>query len=71
MKAYVISGIVPGMIGGGVVVAIALLGPRRKCPSCSAAIPRVRVPSSIKEALFGGSVCKACGTRVNRAGQRE
>lgn len=71
METHVISGVVSGLIGGGVVATIGLLSPRRSCPECSAALPRVRMPSSIREAMFGGWVCKACGTRVNYLGQRE
>lgn len=66
-----ISAVVSGLIGGGVVAAIGLLSPRRKCPGCSIALPRFRMPSSLRDAAFGGWVCRSCGTRVNRMGQRD
>ena len=70
MEAHVVPGVMAGLIGGGVVLAIGFLGPRKKCPNCSVALPRVRIPSSAKEAAFGGRVCKACGTKISRTGER-
>lgn len=68
MDAHVVAGIWAGLLGGGIVLVISLLSPRARCPNCSAPLPKVRVPSSVKQAALGGWVCKACKTKVARSG---
>jgi len=63
------SEIIAGLIGFGAGLVIALLLPRKSCPSCAAPLPKIRWPVTANQAAFGGWVCKACGTSVNRKGQ--
>jgi hypothetical protein len=39
------------------------------CPRCHAAIPSIRVPKSMAQALWGGSVCQNCGCEVDKWGR--
>jgi hypothetical protein len=38
------------------------------CPACGSAIPRVRQPKSLKQALWGGSTCEKCGCEMDKWG---
>ena len=41
------------------------------CPKCGKRQSRVRVPKDYEEAMFGGSTCPLCGTRMNKYGQKK
>jgi hypothetical protein len=40
-----------------------------RCPHCEASAPRMRMPKSLREFMWGGWTCDACGTRVDKWGQ--
>ena len=42
---------------------------RRSCPRCGAALPKVRWPATVREALLGGGTCLQCGCKVDRRGK--
>ena len=53
----------------------ALLRPPINCPECGKALPKFRIPKTIKQALWGGAlwgggVCPNCGTEIDRKGRR-
>jgi hypothetical protein len=39
-----------------------------KCPKCGELFPRVRAPSSIRQAMWGGSTCNSCGCETDKWG---
>ncbi len=39
------------------------------CPHCNTPVPRVRMPKGLREFLWGGWTCTACGTRVDKWGR--
>lgn len=41
---------------------------RGGCPHCHTPVPRYRTPTSLKQALWGGWTCEACGTEMDRKG---
>jgi len=41
------------------------------CPHCDTPAPRVRIPKGLREFLWGGWTCTACGTRVDKWGREE
>jgi hypothetical protein len=41
------------------------------CPKCGKKQSRVRAPKDYEEAMFGGSTCPDCGTRMNKYGQKK
>jgi hypothetical protein len=43
---------------------------RVSCPNCGTQMPRVRVPVSGREALWGGDVCPKCGCEMDKWGRR-
>ena len=43
---------------------------RPSCPTCRQAFPRVRVPRSIRQALWGGHTCEKCGTEADKWGNK-
>ena len=43
---------------------------RLRCPECGADHPRVRLPASLQQTLWGGSTCRVCGTEVDKWGVR-
>ena len=52
------------------VVAVAgTLMPRPRCPKCQALLPKARIPSNLREALWGGWTCPQCGTKIDRKGR--
>jgi hypothetical protein len=40
------------------------------CPYCHAAIPHVRKPKSLREALWGGRTCEKCGGVMDKWGRQ-
>lgn len=42
------------------------------CPDCKRSLPRgqVRVPKSVRQALWGGSTCMNCGCEVDKWGNK-
>ncbi len=38
------------------------------CPRCGSSLPRFRIPTSVRQLLYGGSRCKQCGCEVDRTG---
>jgi hypothetical protein len=40
------------------------------CPQCSAAMPAIRLPTSVSQAVWGGWTCPHCGTNMDRWGRR-
>ena len=39
------------------------------CPECGTPVPRVRRPTSWRQALWGGWTCAECGTEMNQFGE--
>ncbi len=39
-----------------------------RCPKCDQPFPRVRRPTSWRQAMYGGSTCRHCGTEVDKWG---
>ena len=39
------------------------------CPSCGMTQPRIRVPRSFHEAMWGGYTCPQCGTKMDKWGR--
>ena len=39
------------------------------CPRCGAALPVIRMPSSMQQGLWGGWTCAACGCKVDKYGR--
>jgi hypothetical protein len=40
-----------------------------KCPRCSATPPGIRIPAGLRQLLWGGWKCPACGCPVDRRGR--
>jgi hypothetical protein len=40
------------------------------CPCCKAPLPQVRTPKSFRQAMWGGYICPACGTEVDKWGRQ-
>ena len=61
-----------GWIGGIVSVIIVYVFFRRKinCPECNEPLPFPRKPESFSNAMWGGWICKNCGTKVNGRGNK-
>jgi hypothetical protein len=64
------------LIGAGVLVYGSIAKTRWginlrpvSCPKCGTPMPRVRVPVSGSEALWGGATCPKCGCRMDKWGR--
>lgn len=40
------------------------------CPKCGKQVPRVRVPTSASEGLWGGVTCPNCGCKMDKWGRK-
>lgn len=40
-----------------------------KCPNCDYVLPRIRVPKSLKQILWGGWTCSNCGQETDKWGK--
>ena len=39
------------------------------CPSCKTRLPQIRKPNSLRQAMWGGYTCPACGTEIDKWGR--
>jgi hypothetical protein len=39
------------------------------CPRCKASLPRKRIPTSKRQAMWGGWTCSACGAELDKWGR--
>jgi hypothetical protein len=39
------------------------------CPACGCPMPKVRQPTSIRQALWGGGTCEKCGCEMDKWGR--
>jgi hypothetical protein len=63
------SGAAIGGVIGGVIAATMIAGSGgRTCSRCGTQLPRIRRPTSLKQALWGGWTCPNCGAEVDRQG---
>jgi hypothetical protein len=40
------------------------------CPCCKAFLQQVRKPASLRQAMWGGCTCSACGVEVDKWGRQ-
>jgi hypothetical protein len=66
----VIRGLLSGIGAGAAILTWALLRPPINCPECGKALPKFRIPKTIKQALWGGRLCPNCGTEIDRKGRK-
>ncbi len=38
------------------------------CPQCRTALPMIRKPTSVEQAMWGGCTCRQCGAEVDKWG---
>jgi hypothetical protein len=58
-----------GAIGGAIAATMIARSGVKICPRCSAALPRFRRPTSLKQAFWGGWSCQKCGCEIGPKGQ--
>ena len=63
-----------GMLVGGFGAAVVLLmfAMSRKpvtCPSCGREQPKMRKPTSVEQAMWGGQTCEGCGAEMDARGR--
>jgi hypothetical protein len=67
----VVVGVVAGLIGtwvaGGVSLAIVLCLPRKQCPDCGSALPKIRNHWFSLKVFW---VCRGCGCAVSSRGRK-
>jgi hypothetical protein len=44
---------------------------KNQCPKCGELFPQIRIPSSLKQAMWGDSKCKSCGCEVDKWGNEK
>lgn len=63
-------GMLVGGIGAGVVLLLFAMSRKPvKCPSCGREQPKVRKPTSMEQAMWGGFTCAGCGAEMNARGK--
>jgi hypothetical protein len=40
------------------------------CPRCNTPLPQVRKPQSLRQAMWGGGTCPACGLETDKWGRK-
>jgi hypothetical protein len=45
------------------------LNPPTACPQCGLALPQVRMPKNLRQALWGGWTCAGCNLEVDKWGR--
>lgn len=68
LKGALIGGIVGGIGGGLVALLVAVFTPRRNCPECGFAFPKMGTKYR-RKGLAGGWICPDCKCEVDRHGK--
>jgi len=69
VESYLTTGLVSGVIAVLAMFVVAALGPGKNCASCGLRLPKVRIPSGLRQTMLGGWTCKHCGAKLGRDGQ--
>jgi transposase-like protein len=63
-------GMMVGGIGAGVVLLMFAMSRKPvKCPRCGREQPRMRKPSTMQQAMWGGHTCHGCGAELDARGK--
>jgi RNase P subunit RPR2 len=68
MNVITTAVIVGGASGGLAVLLLGVFMRRRFCPNCKTALPRLRKPSSFRQAMLGGWTCPSCNASITLNG---
>ena len=68
----IIGGIAGGLAGGLVALIWALVQPRKYCPECDTALPKIGLKRwQCRRSLWqGGWICPGCGCEINSKGKK-
>jgi hypothetical protein len=61
--------VIVSVIATLIVLLFAARSRGKSCPHCSAQLPAVRKPSSLRQMLWGGWTCPSCHSEVDRSGK--
>jgi hypothetical protein len=64
-----ILGAISGVIGGGMVLLVALLRPPKHCPDCGTPLPKFGWATR-RSAWSGGWICPKCRCEIDRKGRK-
>lgn len=39
------------------------------CPRCNEELPRIRLPRSLEQFMWGGATCRSCGCEIDKWGK--
>ena len=71
MGTALILGCIIGAVAGGIgVIIVAIFQPKKFCHDCGKSLPKVRIPGSGRQILWGGMTCPNCGCEVDRSGRK-
>lgn len=63
-------GMLVGGIGAGVVLLMFAMSRKPvNCPACGREQPKMRAPTSMEQAMWGGHTCQACGAEMDARGR--
>ena len=63
-------GLLVGCIGAAVVLLMFAMSRKPvKCPSCGREQPKMRKPTNVQQAMWGGSTCEGCGAEMDARGR--
>jgi multisubunit Na+/H+ antiporter MnhB subunit len=63
-------GLLVGGIGAAVVLLMFAMSRKPvKCPSCGREQPKMRKPTNVQQAMWGGSKCEGCGAEMDARGR--
>ncbi len=69
MSDPVLIGLIAGILGGGAVIAYALMRKPLTCEKCGAMQPKFRKPANSQQAMWGGTTCPECNADLDRNGR--
>lgn len=63
-------GMLVGAVGAAVVLLLFAMSRKPvKCPSCGREQPKMRKPTSMQQAMWGGYTCEGCGAEMDARGK--
>lgn len=61
--------IIAGICVAIILIMFAMSRKQINCPSCGREIPKMRTPTSMNQAMWGGYTCQGCGAELDAGGK--
>ena len=70
MTPLIMSAAIGAIATATVLLSAIVFRKHSACWECGIRLPKLRAPTSLRQALWGGFTCQNCGTELDASGQK-